>query len=635
MHMSMVMTRDLRDKGLDTAPAPCEPRAMQLRNVAIIAHVDHGKTTLVDGLLHQAGTFADHEARVDRVMDSMDLERERGITILSKNTAVQVGDVKINIVDTPGHADFGGEVERVMKMVDAALLLVDASEGPLPQTRFVLRKALEAGLEVLVCVNKVDRPDARIEEVVDEVYDLFIDLGASDEQIDFPIVFACAKDGWCTNEPNEQGKDLSPLFELLIEKVPEGALDSDAIPQMLITQLDYDTYVGRLAIGRINAGTLERRQELLLCGEEGDKKIKVNQLYTYKGLARVEVDKAYAGDLVAIAGIAELEIGDTLTSIEEPKPLPRIRIDEPTIGMTFRSCNSPFSGREGKKVTARQIKERLEKELLHNVALKMEQVEGEDAYKVYGRGELQLAILIEQMRREGFELSVSKPEVRRVDGKEPWERAQMDFPEEFMGLISEKMNLRRGRMTEMKTAGSGRVRVEYRIPSRGLIGFRGEYLSDTRGMGIMNTLFDGFDEDAGFIPMRINGSLVADRSGKTTPYSLYNLQPRGKLFVTSAVEVYEGMIVGENARENDINVDATKAKQLTNFRSSGADEKLVLAPPVAMGLDKALEYIADDELIEVTPSHVRLRKKTLAKNMRSVIRGENRPKDKKQRGVKG
>ncbi|MCP4809547.1 MAG: translational GTPase TypA [Proteobacteria bacterium] len=604
-------------------------RQVKLRNVAIIAHVDHGKTTLVDGLLHQAGTFGDHEERVDRVMDSGDLERERGITILSKNTAVQVGDVKINIVDTPGHADFGGEVERVMKMVDAALLLVDASEGPLPQTRFVLRKALDAGLEVMVCINKVDRPDARIEEVVDEVYDLFIDLDASDEQIEFPIVYACAKDGWCTDEPNELGTDFAPLFRMLLDKVPEGAKDSTGPVQMLVTQLDYDTYVGRLAIGRIQSGTISRRQDLLLCGEDADKKIKVKELFTYQGLRRVETDEAFAGDLVAIAGVSDLNIGDTLTEIENPQPLPRIRIDEPTIGMTFRACNSPFSGREGKKVTARQIKERLDKELLHNVALKLEQVEGEDAYKVYGRGELQLAILIEQMRREGFELSIGKPEVRMIpqeDGSkhEPFERAQLDFPEEFMGVVSEKMSLRKGRMNEMKIAGGGRVRVEYRIPARGLIGFRGEFLNDTRGQGILNTLFDGWDAFAGYIPQRVNGSLIADRTGVTTAYALYHLQPRGKLFMGIQVEVYEGMIVGENARENDINVDATKSKQLTNFRSSGADEKLVLAPPIPMNLDKALEYIADDELIEVTPSSVRLRKKILAKNMRSVVRGEKK-----------
>ena len=602
---------------------------MLIRNVAIIAHVDHGKTTLVDGLLKQAGTFAAHEATIDRVMDSGDLERERGITILSKNTAVNYGDFKINIVDTPGHADFGGEVERVLKMVDAALLLVDASEGPLPQTRFVLRKALEAELRVMVCINKIDRPDARIDEVMDEVYDLFIDLDATDEQIEFPVVFACAKDGYCSLEKDVTDGDMQPLLDLLVKEIPAPKGDPAAVPQLMVTSLDYDTYVGRLAIGPIVNGTLKRRQDLLLMRAEGQKKVRINQLFSYEGLKRVEVEEAVAGDIVAIAGISEMDIGDTLTSIEDPKPLPRISVDEPTIGMTFMANNSPLSGREGKKVTARAIKERLEKELLHNVALKMEPVEGMEAYKVYGRGELQLAILIEQMRREGFELAVSKPEVRRQDGQEPYENALLDFPEEFMGVISEKMNLRRGRMTEMKMAGSGRVRVEYYIPSRGLIGFRGAYLSDTRGMGIMNTLFGGWGEDAGYIPERLSGSLVADRMGKSTPYSLYNLQPRGKMFIGSGVEVYEGMIVGVNARENDINVDATKAKQLTNFRSSGADEKTVLVTPLEMTLEKALDYIAADELVEVTPKSLRLRKKELKKNLRSVVRGERAVKKKK------
>jgi GTP-binding protein len=608
-----------------------------LRNIAIIAHVDHGKTTLVDGLLAQAGTFAAHEAHVDRVMDSMDLERERGITILSKNTAIQLGDVKVNIVDTPGHADFGGEVERVMMMVDAALLLVDASEGPLPQTRFVLSKALAAGLKILVCINKIDRPDARIAEVLDEVYDLFIDLGADDDLLEFPVVYACAKEGWSTLDPKVQGTDFRDVYDMILDHVPEGSKDSSGAAQVMVTQLDYDTYVGRLAIGRIQQGTIERRQELLLIGEDGDKRIKINQLYTYDGLKRVEVEQAFAGDLVAIAGIADLEIGDTITSIDDPQPLPRVRIDEPTIGMTFMSCSSPFAGLEGKKVTARQIRERLEKELLHNVALKMVPVPDEEAYQVFGRGELQLAILIEQMRREGFELSVSKPMVRFIENddgtkNEPYEQAQLDFPEEFMGVVSEKMALRKGRMLEMKNSGSGRVRCVYRVPARGLIGFRGAYLNDTRGQGILNTLFDGWDEFAGYIPQRGNGSLVSDRKGSTTTYALWNLQPRGKLFVGVATDVYEGMIVGENSRENDINVNCTKAKQLTNFRSAGADEKQVLAPPIVMTLEKALEYIADDELVEVTPLNIRLRKKTLAGNLRSVIRGERKPKDKAKRG---
>jgi GTP-binding protein len=602
-----------------------------LRNIAIIAHVDHGKTTLVDGMLGQAGTFAAHEETVDRVMDSMDLERERGITIMSKNTAIHYKGVKINIVDTPGHADFGGEVERIMKMVDSALLLVDASEGPLPQTRFVLRKALDANLKILVCINKIDRPDARIDEVINEVYDLFIDLGAEDDQIEFPIVFACARDGYCGLEQDVTEGTLQPLLDLILSDVPEGAGDSEATPQMLVLSLDYDNYVGRLAIGRIHGGSIKKRQELLLIGEEGNKKVRINQLYTYRGLSRVEVDEVFAGDICALAGISELEIGDTLTSVDDPKPLPRTKVDEPTISMTFSANDGPFSGLEGKKVTGRQIRERLEKELLHNVALRMVPAEDREAYKVFGRGELQLAILIEQMRREGFEMVVSKPEVAfREDANgnitEPYELAQLDFPEEFMGVVSEQMNLRRGRMTEMKMAGSGRVRVEYRIPARGLIGLRGDYLSHTRGQGILNTLFDGWDEHAGYIPVRKNGSIVNDRKGETTAYALYNLQPRGKLFLGVQVKVYEGMIIGQNSRENDINVNGTKPKQLNNIRSAGADEKLILAPPIQFSLEQALEYIADDELVEVTPENIRLRKKILATNMRSVVRGERKKK---------
>jgi GTP-binding protein len=604
-----------------------------LRNIAIIAHVDHGKTTLVDGLLAQAGTFADHEIIQDRVMDSMDLERERGITILAKNTAVQVGDVKINIVDTPGHADFGGEVERVLKMVDGAILLVDASEGPLPQTRFVLRKALEAGLKIMVCINKVDRPDARIQEVEDEVYDLFIDLDAEEDQLEFPMIYACAKEGWCTEKAGEIGPDLAPLFKTIIDFFPEPQGDPAATLQLLVTQLDYDNYVGRVAIGRIFNGTIACRDELMLIGEDGDRKVRINKLYTWKGLNRIEVDKAQAGEIVAIAGIADLNIGDTLTSIVDPKPLPRTQVDEPTIGISMMANTSPFSGREGKYVTARQIRERLRKEMLHNVALKMEESDSMESMKIFGRGELQLAILIEQMRREGFEMCISKPEVmiKEENGvlKEPYEMAAMDFPDTFIGVVTEKMNIRKGRMVEMKQAGSGRVRIEFRVPSRGLIGFRGEYLNDTRGQGILNTLFDGFDTHAGYIPFRLNGSLIADRTGKTTTYALFGLQPRGKLMVGIGVEVYEGMIVGECARENDMNVDATKAKQLTNFRSSGADEKQILAPPMRMTLEKAMEFIAEDEFVEITPENIRLRKRELAGNKRSVVRGDKKKKEKK------
>jgi GTP-binding protein len=605
---------------------------MSLRNIAIIAHVDHGKTTLVDGLLAQAGTFAAHEERTDRVMDSMDLERERGITILSKNTAVTYGDTKINIVDTPGHADFGGEVERVLMMVDGAMLLVDASEGPLPQTRFVLRKALAAGLKVMVCINKIDRPDARIQEVENEVYDLFIDLDADEEQLEFPMIYACAKDGYCGTDVDNIGKDLKPMFDAIIDFLPEPECDPEETLQVLVTQLGYDNYLGRLAIGRVVNGRLKTRQELLLVGEEKSKKIRVNKLFTWTGLQRVEQAEVDAGEIIAIAGVAELNIGDTVTEVENPKPLPRVTVDAPTIGMTFSANNSPFSGREGKYVTSRQIRERLEKEILHNVSIQLEETGSMDSIKVLGRGELQLGILIEQMRREGFELCVSKPEVvtREVDGKkhEPFEIAAMDFPDDFIGVVTEKMAQRKGRMLEMVQLGSGRVRMDFRIPSRGLIGFRGEYLNDTRGQGIMNTLFDEYDEWAGFIPFRLNGSLISDRKGTTTAYACFGLQPRGKLFVGNGVEVYEGMIIGESARSNDINVNITKAKQLTNFRSSGADEKLILAPPIQMPLEKALEYIDVDELVEITPENIRLRKRELAANLRSVVRGERKEKKK-------
>ena len=600
----------------------------EIRNIAIIAHVDHGKTTLVDAMLAQAGTFASHEQVVERVMDSMDLERERGITILSKNTAITFEDTKINIVDTPGHADFGGEVERILKMVDAALLLVDASEGPLPQTRFVLGKAFAAGLEILVCINKIDRPDARIEEVVDEVYDLFIELGADDEQIEFPLLYACAKEGTCTDDLDKPATDLRVLFETILKECPPPGGNPAAGLRFLVTQLDYDDYVGRLAIGRMVQGTLRRKEELGLVGQEGLSKVKVNQLYTFDGLDRVEVEEVGVGDLAAIAGIAELNIGDTLTDFLAPEPLPRVRVDPPTIGMSIYANTGPLSGLDGKYVTARQIRERLEKELLTNVALRMEDTGESESMKIFGRGELQLAILVEQMRREGFEMCLGKPEVlfREEEGvkKEPYEKVLMDFPEEFMGVISEKLNHRKGRMTEMHPPSGGRVRVEYRLPSRGLIGFRGEYLNDTRGLGILNNLFDAYDDYAGSILHRQNGSLVADRQGKTTTYALFHLQPRGKLFLGSGVEVYEGMIVGQCARENDININVCRAKQLTNFRSSGADEKNILAPPMQITLEKAIEFIGEDELVEVTPNSLRMRKKILPANLRSVVRREKK-----------
>ena len=597
-----------------------------IRNIAIIAHVDHGKTTLVDHMLRQSGTFRHNEHIIERVMDSMDLERERGITILSKNTSVPYKGIKINIVDTPGHADFGGEVERVLKMVDGALLLVDASEGPLPQTRFVLSKALDAGLEMIVCINKIDRPDARAEEVLQEVYDLFIDLGADERQIEFPVLYACAREGYAHEENKLEPGNLKILFDYIVSRVPAPSGSSDKPLRMLTTQLDHDSYVGRLAIGRIFDGTIRRHDELALVGKDSTKRIKVVQLYTFAGLKRVEADEVRAGDIVAIAGIADLDIGDSLTDLRNPQPLPRVRVEEPTIGVTFLANTGPLSGRDGSYVTARHIRERLEHEVQHNVALRLDPEGPIDAIKLYGRGELQIAILVEQMRRESFEMCVSKPEVvtREEGGQtlEPFETALLDFPQEFMGVVSEKMSLRKGRMTTMKAVGSGRVRVEFLVPSRGLIGFRGEYLNDTRGQGILNRLFHGWRAHAGYIPYRVNGSLVADRSGNTTAYALFHLQPRGKLFVGTGVQVYEGMIVGENSRINDLNVNVCRAKQLTNIRSAGADEKLILAPPVILTLEKALEFIADDELVEVTPHHIRLRKKVLAGNQRSIVRGE-------------
>ncbi|MFT5685689.1 MAG: GTP-binding protein [Myxococcota bacterium] len=606
----------------------------QLRNIAIIAHVDHGKTTLVDHLLRQAGTFQDHQTMTERVMDSMDLERERGITILAKNTSVQYGDIKINIVDTPGHADFGGEVERVLKMVDGAMLLVDASEGPLPQTRFVLGKALEAGLTIIVCINKIDRPDSRVSEVENEIYDLFIDLGADDEQLDFKILYACAKEGYCHTEHKVEDGDLKPMFDSIIKNVPAPTGDPDAVPQFLVTQLGYDKYVGRLAIGRVFNGTIRKGEEMSQVRESDTVKVKISKLFGYSGLTRTDVDEVLAGDICAIAGIADLNIGDTITSRDNPQPLPRVRVEEPTIGVVFSSNSGPMSGRDGKYVTGRQVRERLQQEAMHNVAILLDDSDNRpDSIRVFGRGELQLAILMEQMRREGYEMCVSKPEVMYKEdenGKklEPFELSTMDFPEDFMGVVSEKMNLRKGRMTEMKTMGSGRTRVIFRVPSRGLIGFRSEFLNDTRGQGIMNTLFDGWDAYAGHITFRANGSLVADRVGPTTAYALYHLQPRGKLFVGVGEDLYEGMIVGENSRNNDMNVNACRAKQLTNFRSSGADEKLVLAPPVQITLEKAMEFIAEDELIEVTPNHIRLRKKILKGNLRSVVRGPKKEKKK-------
>ncbi len=592
-----------------------------IRNIAIIAHVDHGKTTLVDAMLRQSGTFRENEQVRDRVMDSMDLERERGITIMAKNTAVRYHNVKINIVDTPGHADFGGEVERVLKMVDGVMLLVDAAEGCLPQTRFVLRKALEARLPAIAVVNKIDRQDARIAEVVDEIYELFLDLGATDDQIEFPILYAESRAGIAKKEIGEDSSDLRPLFDQIVETIPPPrALREDSL-QLLVANLDYSEYLGRLAIGRIFSGEISVNDQLSVAKRNGEiEKMKVSQLYVFEGLKREAVTTARFGDIVALSGIESIEIGETITSAENPRPLPVIAVDEPTISMIFTINNSPFSGTEGKFVTSRQLKDRLEKETLGNVAIKVEPTEAPDQFKVSGRGELQLAILIEMMRREGYELQVSKPEVitHQVDGEllEPIEAVVIDCPEEFIGVVTEALGRRKGQMTRMVNHGTGRVRLEFETPSRGLIGFRSEFLTETKGTGLLNTLFLRWGPWQGPMRGRSTGSLVADRTGETTTYALYNLQERGALFVRPAIKVYEGMLVGENARSVDLDVNAIKEKKLTNMRASNADEAMRLVPAKEMSLEQALEFIADDELVEVTPKSIRLRKRVLRANER-------------------
>lgn len=595
----------------------------KIRNIAIIAHVDHGKTTLVDAMLQQSGTYRDNEEVQDRVMDSMDLERERGITIMAKNTSVRYGDHKINIVDTPGHADFGGEVERVLKMVDGIVLLVDAAEGCLPQTRFVLRKALELKLPAIALVNKIDRQDARPEEVVNEIYDLFIDLGANDEQIEFPILYSISRDGIAKKDLADEGKNLIPLFDQIIETIPAPhALRDDSL-QLLVANIDYNQFVGRLAIGRIFSGEIAKNQEVAVSRRDGSLvRTRVKELFVFENLERVTVDKAGVGEIVALAGFDEVEIGETITSAENPRALPVIAVDEPTISMIFGVNTSPFSGLEGKFVTSRQIKERLDRELLGNVALRVEQTDAAEQFKVSGRGELQLAILIEMMRREGYELQVSKPEVitKRDEATgellEPIELVVVDVPDEFIGVVTEAMGRRKGQMTKMINNGSGRVRLEFEVPSRGLIGFRGEFLTETKGTGLLNTLFLRFDKWQGEMRSRQTGSLVADRMGETNTYALYNLQERGTLFVKPQVKVYEGMIIGENARSVDLDVNAIKEKKLTNMRTTSADEAMRLVPVREMSLERALEFIADDELIEVTPKSIRLRKRVLKSNMR-------------------
>src|SRR6187401_3338112 len=592
-----------------------------LRNIAIVAHVDHGKTTLVDGLLWQSGAFRANQDIAERVMDSNDLEREKGITILAKNTAVRYGDVTLNIVDTPGHADFGGEVERGLAMVDGVLLLVDASEGPLPQTRFVLRKALERRLTPIVVINKIDRPDARAQEVLNEIYDLFIDLDATEEQLDFPVLYTSARAGTSSLSQTEPGQDLRPLFDAILDYVPPPRGDAGAPLQMLVANLDSSDYLGRIAIGRIFQGRVKIGDQVAVCKLDGRvQQTKVTKLYAFEGLRRVDIDDAAAGDIVCLAGIEDITIGETIADGENPAAMPVIAVDEPTVSMIFGVNTSPMSGRDGQFVTSRQIKDRLDRELLGNVSIRVEATDTPEQMKVVGRGELQLSILIEMMRREGFELQVSRPDIvtRDVKGKimEPVEDLVIDVAEEFQGLVIAQVGTRRGTMTKMVNHGSGRVRMEFRIPARGLIGFRSQFLTDTRGTGIMNHLFAGWEPWHGVIPARATGALVADRAGPATAFALSNLQERGEIFIEPQTEVYEGMIIGENARQSDMDVNVTKEKKQTNMRASTADEAIRLIPPRKLGLEQAIEFINDDELVEVTPKAIRLRKKILAANMR-------------------
>jgi GTP-binding protein len=592
------------------------PARSDIRNVAIIAHVDHGKTTLVDAMLRQSGVFAAHEQLTDRVMDSMDQERERGITILAKNAAVRYGDVKLNLVDTPGHADFGGEVERGLTMVDGVLLLVDASEGPLPQTRFVLRKALEARLPVVLVVNKVDRPDARIGDVVDEVYELFLDLDADESQIEFPIVYTNAKAGWAADEEGVEGEDLRPLLDLLVEHVPAPTYDEGHPLQARVTNLDADSYVGRLALCRVHQGELRRGQQVAWCRRDGTvENVRVSELYVTEGLERRPAEEAGPGEIVAIAGIPEITIGETIADPGDPRPLPVIAVEEPALGMTVGINTSPLAGKSGTRLTARMVDDRLQQELVGNVAIRVLETERPDTWEVQGRGELQLAVLVEAMRREGFELTVGKPQVvtRELDGAvhEPVERITIDVPEDFLGVVTQMLALRKGRLENMVNHGTGWVRLDFLVPTRGLIGFRTEFLTETRGSGILHSVFERYEPWHGEIRTRPTGSLVADRRGPTATFALLKLQERGQLFVGPGEEVYEGMVVGENARADDLDVNAVREKKLTNMRAAGSDETIKLVPAHKLSLDQALEFIRDDECVEVTPEAVRLRKLTL------------------------
>jgi GTP-binding protein len=591
------------------------------RNVAIIAHVDHGKTTLVDALLHQSGVFRANERVAERAMDNIDLERERGITIMAKNTAVHYRDVLVNIVDTPGHADFGGEVERTLAMVDGVLLLVDASEGPLPQTRFVLRKALERKLAPIVIINKIDRQDARPREVLNEIYDLFIDLDAAEDQLDFPVLYANSRAGTATAHLDAPGRTLRPLFDAILEHVPPPAGDTDGTLQALVANLDSSEYLGRIAIARIFHGKVKLGDPVAVCKLDGSlEQTRITKLYAFDGLKRVEIDAAGAGDIICLAGMESITIGETITDPENPKPAPPIRVDEPTVSMIFGVNTSPMAGRDGQYVTSRNLRDRLARELVGNVSIRVEDTDAADQLKVIGRGELQLSILVEMMRREGYEVQLSRPEIvtRHIDGKtmEPVEELVIDVPEDYQGVVIAQLGTRRATMTRMVNHGSGRVRLDFRIPTRGLIGFRSQFLTDTRGTGIMNHLFAAWEPWHGPIAGRLTGVLVADRAGAATSYALYNLQERGAIFIEPGTHVYEGMIVGENAKPNDLEVNATKEKKQTNMRASTADEAIRLVPPRALNLEQALEFINDDELVEVTPRSIRLRKKILQANRR-------------------
>jgi GTP-binding protein len=612
---------DTEMKGTNTVAEKRE----NIRNIAIIAHVDHGKTTLVDGMLRQSGIFRENEQVQERVMDSNDLERERGITILAKNTSVRYKDIKINIVDTPGHADFGGEVERVLKMVDGVLLLVDAFEGPMPQTRFVLRKALQLNLKPIVVVNKIDRPEARPEEVVDEVLDLFIELGADDEQLEFPVVYASSRESYAVLDTDDERKDLEPLFKTIISHVPAPAGEEDGPLQILVSNVDYDDYVGRIAIGRIDRGRISAGQQAAVCKKDGTVyRSKISRMYVFEGLKRIECEEAGVGDIVAVSGISDINIGETICDAVVPEPLPFVDIDEPTVSMTFSVNDSPFAGKEGTFVTSRHLRDRLFRELETNVSLRVEETGSPDSFIVSGRGELHLSILIETMRRQGYEFQVSKPKVimKEIDGAacEPMELLMIDVPEEYMGIVMEKLGSRKAELTDMHSAAEGYMRLEFRIPARGLIGYRSDFLTDTKGNGIMNHIFHGYEPYRGEITQRQRGSLVAWEAGEAVTYGLYNAQERGSLFITPGTMVYEGMIVGENSRNEDIVVNVCKKKHVTNMRASGSDEALRLTPPRILSLEQALEFISDDELVEVTPKNIRLRKRILDTEQRAKAR---------------